>query len=395
MFEVDIYELFPRLKEILDEVQAVEWTLERIGGLIVSVLGAIGTIFGIVIKWRNSGKNRAKRLEEYLEERERRIYGARSDLREITARPQVQQANDQSRHRIFKHNSLQKMAKKKGWVHIFGAKSQLPPAMDRASDGIRVARRAEATAEHELFLARLTHGATKDSLGDHYGALTCFDSALSLRPDDLQALEFAGVQLTLIGSAASAIEHLDRIVDNSGQFTSAMFEQLCVEGAEVTERDIKYLTRMLAKASERKDNLNIARAHRSISFAFESEALASNSGARKHAKLATSYYPGNAPTLEVGEAWERLGWLTYKFNSSWGGQAQTELRQAKQLYKTLSSRRLRRSRIARVEKLIAEVSGKNKNKLRMGLRSPIFFKRDDKSQDNESNTAPPNNQPDP
>jgi len=375
--ELDFAELFQRLPELIEKFRNPDWKIWDTISAALAVLGTIATVLGTYIKWRNSGIRRAARLQEFLKEREDRVATARWNLRTITNRPTAQLRNgaDTPKLPVFQPRQLDKQIKHRPWVHLFSRHTAVGKAISRGHERLTVAKRAIETNERELFLAHLTRGAIHDSRGEHEDALGHFNAALKLRPDDVQALEYAGLQLVLTGSAEAAIVHLEAVTVNAstddlaiGSFDENSWQRIRSGKAEVSVDELSYLTRMLALSHQRGDLLTAARAHRAIAFAFERSTVPRPRDAVRHARLATQTYPENAPIEEQAGAWEHVGCLVYNRSPHYWQAAQYALRQARSRYAGLHPRSEAKRRVQRIDQLIASI---DKSKAQGSLESDM------------------------
>jgi hypothetical protein len=365
--EPEYFEVLPRLPELFERFRTFDWSIWEIISTLFAVLGALATVLATYIKWRNSGKRRAKRLTEFLKERDARVATARWDLRGISERPMaaIEQPSVTTEYsRVFPARALRSQINKRGWRHSLWFGSAIERSIRRSQDRLALAKRATETTQHELFLALLTRGAMYDSRGQHEDAFDHFREALRLKPDDLQALEYAGLQLTLAGSAENSIEFLDAVTITSaselddasiGEFSPEAWRRITLGESPISPLEIRYLTRMLVLSAQKGDDLSLARAHRAIAFSYESLSAPNLLNAVRHAKLAANNYPITAPAREVAECWEQLGCLIYKRSSYYRVAATDALREARAKYRGVRPKHESRRQVERMNHLISRI----------------------------------------
>lgn len=360
--EPEYFDFFSRLPELVEKFRQAQWTPYEIFSTLFACLGAMGTVFASYLKWRNTGRRRAQRLKEYITEREKRVTNSRWELREITRRPTAS-VTPRPASRVFEQTELNRKVSKQGWVWLFDANRAVEKSITRRRSGASIARRALETANHELFLAHLTRGAMYDARGNHEDALDQFKNALEIKPDDLQALEYAGLQLALVGSAGRSIAHIDSVTitsngDNDlaiGAFSVEKWAEIQAGKSVVQPGDLRFLTRMLVRSATKGDDLNSARAHRAIAFSYEKLGQPNLRSAVRHARLAANLYPHTAPVEEVAKSWEQLGCLIFNRNQTFKSAAAEALREARNKYRSILPRSRAADEVQRINNMIGYI----------------------------------------
>ena len=187
---------------------------------VLSVLVPLApAVYGIVIKWKNSGYRRLDRLEEFLAEQEKRVAGARAELSAIAQVPSPAKPLNEP---AFNSRELGRALRKMHWGYGSAATNDLVGAVGISAERAKLAKAQAEDHEKRQALGHLLLGAraaSKDITDTNARnamrskALAEFERALEINPKDVQALEYAGLVLLEIANPAGALERFNELID--------------------------------------------------------------------------------------------------------------------------------------------------------------------------------------
>jgi tetratricopeptide (TPR) repeat protein len=338
--------LLPRFFELMGILVNVEWTFDKIAALVGSVAGVLGAVISVWIRWRNTGRRRVERLLDFIKEEETRLESVDAELARLVQRPIPTRLKGSG---VFPARKLGRLLRSKNWGVRFFAASSVEKSILNAQNQRNLSLKRAEYYLNEKFLAHILRGAIADSNRDYEEALDQFKQALEIKPDDLQALEYAGLQQVLNGNPDEAIAGLNEVTctiplapgEALGAFSPAKWQKIKSREGEVRLDDLKYFVRMLALSHDQDDNLNMARAQRGIGFAFENlhapGAQNEMGKAVRHLNLATEKFPNGAPSEEVARAYEQLGLATQNWGDHRLPMARRAFTEARRKYRSLGT----------------------------------------------------------
>jgi tetratricopeptide (TPR) repeat protein len=252
---------------------------------------------------------------EYLHQEEERLAHARQTLGFLVQRPKPTQAHVQP---AFGKRSLRRALRRMGWGWRWQAEKNVAAAATRGERQVDLARRLTSIHEKERALAHLLLGAIADARSDHQAAFTEFEKVLQLDEGDMEALEYAGLQLLKLGNALGAADHFARLE---------------------------------TKALERGDRLLLARAYRQHALACEH----CNSHAQANSLLlsALAAYPSNTDPLELAYTHEQHGRARRKAGFA---NANQSLQEAMLLFSGIGRTGEARDGVARINRAIRQLN---------------------------------------
>lgn len=175
--------------------------------------------YGVWVKWRNSGYRMLDRLKEFLDQQEKRVGEARTELAKHAVLPLAYSPHIQP---TFHARGLNTSIRKMNWG--FG-----PTSVGRLHEAARVsAQRAELSrrqSEEHLKRQALVHlliGA-KEAARDlkdaqvrtisRGAALKEFEKALAISPNDPEALQYSGLMLLQLARPVEAVDRFTQLVE--------------------------------------------------------------------------------------------------------------------------------------------------------------------------------------
>lgn len=196
----------------LDAVEAFvtsPWDATKVLQSIAAIVGILSGSFGIWQALRFAEKRLAERLQEYLERDEQRLREARTTLlgavtKGVPRRPNIKP--------VFLSDALSKAMRQLKWGRIGPAQDSLVAALKLAGEKEEAAGRLAEQHRKQKAAAHLLLGAIADSKKDHLSSLQHFKAALEINPDDVEALEYAGLQSLFIPDPTSALGYFTKIV---------------------------------------------------------------------------------------------------------------------------------------------------------------------------------------
>ncbi|MBX9588474.1 MAG: hypothetical protein K2X43_04160 [Hyphomonadaceae bacterium] len=242
------------------------------GAKFLSAIAASVTIlsggYGFLKAYRYGERQIGYRLAEFLAKEEERLAEARQALGGLVRRPNPSQHPEPS---LFPRRALRGALRRMGWG-VLRAENHIAAAAIRCEQQVALARRQTSLHEKEQALSYLLLGAIADAQSDHAGAFAEFEKALKLDGEDVESLEYAGLQLLKLNNAIGASE---------------------------------YFAKLAAIAEARRDQSLAARAYQQQALACEQ--LGSLVQANSLLVRATSTFPANADPLDLAFAHEQHG----------------------------------------------------------------------------------------
>ncbi|WP_072390823.1 hypothetical protein [Hyphomicrobium sp. CS1BSMeth3] len=259
------------LSKIQINVTAIQ--LIQIG---LASIGACVSIFGAYKAWRYAEKRLGRRLDEFLDHEEEKLLQAREAIRAIRDKRNTPVSG---RPKIFTNGELVTVLKLIGGQRYGAAKDALHETLARTHERAELARRKEDLHSHQRAMAHLLLGAIADAENDHQTALIHFQSALDIDEDDVEALEYVGLQFLKLGNARQAL---------------VVFSQL------------------EAKARARGTHLLVAQALRNCGLAYEALPNPQYQNANNCYKAAIDEFPKSGAALELAHLHELRGFVNVK-----------------------------------------------------------------------------------
>jgi tetratricopeptide (TPR) repeat protein len=183
------------------------------GAKFLSAIAACVTIlsggYGLLKAYRFGERQIGNRIAEFLEKEEKRLSDTRESLRNIVQRPNPAQTSELP---VFPQTALRRALQQMGWGR-WKPEASIAAAADRCEQQVTLARRQALLHEREQALAHLLLGAIADARSDHAAAFSEFEKALELDSTDVQALEYAGLQLLKLSNPIGAAQHFQRLVE--------------------------------------------------------------------------------------------------------------------------------------------------------------------------------------
>jgi tetratricopeptide (TPR) repeat protein len=238
---------------------------------IAAVLGASISVLGFYKAWRYAESKLGERLTAFLAREEEKLVIAREAVKKVRGeRSAVRHAHP----KIFSNHELRKALKHVRKRQLTSAEQLLNDALLRTKEREDIAQDKAALHKKQRAMAHLLLGAIADSKNDHQTALTHFQAAHDIDSNDVEALEYAGLQLLKMGNAAQAL----------------------IEFAKL--KDI---------AIARGDAPLTAHAYRNCGLAHEALAVPSAFNANVAYKDAIEAFPANGPVMEIAYIHELRG----------------------------------------------------------------------------------------
>lgn len=297
------------------------------GAKFLSAIAACVTIlsggYGLLKAYRYGEGQIGKRLMEYLAQEETRLAHARETLGYLVQRPNPAQ---NSQNPAFSNRLLNRALRRMGWGWRWQAEKNVCAAATRSEQQAKLAVRQANLHEKERALAHLLLGAIADARSDYQTAFAEFEKALQLDEGDLEALEYAGLQLLKLGNAVGAADHFEKLE---------------------------------TKALERGNKLLLARAYRQRALAYEH--LGGHPQANSCLLSAIGAYPPNSDTLELAHTHEQHGRVRRKAGFAIANQS---LQDALVLYSNLGKAKPGRRGVERINQALKELNEERQNALK-------------------------------
>jgi tetratricopeptide (TPR) repeat protein len=194
---------------------------------IAAVIGAIVTALGAYKTWRYAEGKLGERLTEFLDREEKQLALARAKVAELHGQ---QSARKQDHPVLFSNRELNlalKQVKKRKFTE---AQTLLTEALERTK--VRADRAAEKAGLHvrQKAMAHLLLGTIADSQHRNDEALAQFKAALDIDTTDVQALEYAAVQLLKLGHPELARDEFDKLAQLAQQASDGLLEARALRG---------------------------------------------------------------------------------------------------------------------------------------------------------------------
>lgn len=288
------------------------------GAKFLSAIAAFVTIlsggYGFLKAYRYGERQIGYRLAEFLAKEEKRLAEARQTLGTLVQRPNPSQNPELS---VFPRRALKRSLRRMGWG-MLGTEDNVAAAATRCEQQATLARRQTIIHEKEQALSYLLLGAIADAQSDHAGAFAEFEKALRLDEEDVEALEYAGLQLLKLGNPIGASE---------------------------------YFGKLAAIAASRGDQSLAARAYQQQALAYEQRTNLVQ--ANSLLVSAISAFPMNADPLELAFAHEQHGRVRKKARYN---NANQSLQRALVLFSGLNTTMEGRKGVERINQAIKELN---------------------------------------
>ena len=179
---------------------------------------ALGFLWGVYIKWRNTGYRMLDRLEEFMEQQEKRVDGTREELAGLVQTPGPDIPVNIP---VFSSHKLTSKLRKMNWGYGYAAVNNLEEATRVCENQSRLSSDVSNEHKRRKALAHLLLGARAASrdIADiekrneaRATALSHFDKALELDANDTDALEYSGMMLLDLANPAGALERFNKLV---------------------------------------------------------------------------------------------------------------------------------------------------------------------------------------
>lgn len=218
-----VWSLLHALAESIDVFMQKEWDVTKLLQALAACVTIVGGTFGIIQAWRFAEKRLADGLRSYLRREEERLEGARQQLigtikKTSPGRPKVEP--------VYSSRELDKALRQLRWGRTEHAEQSLASALKLIDEKVGVAEGFVASHRRQKAAAHLLLGAIADTKGDHVKALGHFEEVLKIEPDDLEALEYAGLQVMRVPDPTLALSYFQRLE------TQAHFRNDAVLGAK-------------------------------------------------------------------------------------------------------------------------------------------------------------------
>jgi tetratricopeptide (TPR) repeat protein len=261
---------------------------------IAAVLGATISILGFYKAWRYAESRLGERLKGFLAREEEKLAVARLEVKRMRGE---RSAVRHARPKLFSNHELRQALRHVRTRRFTSAETLLNDALLRTKEREDLAFGQTELHKKQRAMAHLLLGAIADAKNDHQSALTHFQTAYDIDGNDVEALEYVGMQLMKMGNAAQALLEFVKL------------------------KDI---------AVARGDALLTAHAYRNCGLAHEALAVPSTFNANFAYKDAIEAFPANGPVMEIAYIHELRGNANIKLR--YWPLANTSLMQALQRY---------------------------------------------------------------
>lgn len=176
-------------------------------------------IYGVWIKWRNTGYRQLDRLHEFLDKQDRRLDGARKKLIDAAVIPPAHSPYETP---IFVDRVLNRSLRNLGWGFGTASVGNLAEASQLSADQATLSERQSTDHRKRQALAHLMLGAkaaaqtSKNSatrISYLRTALDEFQKALNLDRMDAEALQYSGLVLLQLGRPDEAAERFKTLIE--------------------------------------------------------------------------------------------------------------------------------------------------------------------------------------
>lgn len=279
----------------------------ELANLVLGIMGAIGTAYGLYKAWRFAEWNMASRVDDFLKNEYKKLSDVRTNISNYRVRLGTP----------FLGNL--KIRKNPDLAHVLyrfekGNFFKIEQALDDAAHAslLREREALELAGQHKAHraIAHVLHGARLVKRGEHLDALGEFNRALEINKDDAEALDFSGHQLIRLGRPSHALERFDDLCRAAQQKI----------GTARSNSELELAHLLLARAHRGRGLANENRGMRGAAYDAYTDAMnAFPSVYNAHIDLADIHQLRGRVALE-------LGYTTQSLNS---------LTQAKQIFKSL------------------------------------------------------------
>ena len=177
---------------------------------IAAVLGASISVLGFYKAWRYAESKLGERLTDFLANEEEKLVAAREAVKKVRGeRSAVKHAQTKIFSNYELRTALQHVRKRR----FANAENILNEALLRTKEREDIALEKTGLHKKQRAIAHLLLGAIADSKNDHQAALTHFQTALDIDNNDVEALEYVGLQLLKMGNAAQGLAEFIKLSD--------------------------------------------------------------------------------------------------------------------------------------------------------------------------------------
>jgi tetratricopeptide (TPR) repeat protein len=187
----------------------------KILGILIPLLPAC---YGLYIKWRSSGYRLLDRLDEYLDQQEKRLVISRKAVSALFQCPSPARTLEQP---AFNPGALSKSLRKMNWGYGTAAVNDLNGAVSISANQALRAKKQLDEFQNRQAIARLLLGAKEASRNLHdpvertksrEAALEHFDRAIEINSGDADAIEYAGMMLLELANPAGALQRFNDLL---------------------------------------------------------------------------------------------------------------------------------------------------------------------------------------
>jgi tetratricopeptide (TPR) repeat protein len=208
-----------------------DWYQQKLEGsakLIAPVVTIASGSYAILKAYKFAESRLHYRLQDFVDREEKRLKGAREQLRLSIERPGPERT---FRSPIFLAPALKNVMREIGWGSYFlppqldYADFQVGSAIDELEKQVKLSKARDSYLNKQLATAHLLKGAmlaAEASKREQHGtedrgmltaALKQFTSALKANEDDIEALEYASHMHVRLGQSIEAQQYLDKVIE--------------------------------------------------------------------------------------------------------------------------------------------------------------------------------------
>jgi tetratricopeptide (TPR) repeat protein len=223
-----LFTLLQAAAETIDAFLDSEWDAAKVLQSLAACVTIAGGGYGIWQAYRFAERRLADRLLEYLRHEDERLKSARTALlsavtRGVPKRPTVKP--------VFSNGQLSLALKQLKWGRTAKAEASLEAALKLTEEKLLTADKFAGIHRHQKAAAHLLLGAIADSKKEHLAALQHFKAALELNPEDVEAIEYAGLQCLYIPDGNTALSYFNDLE----QIATARSDDLLYARAKVLQ----------------------------------------------------------------------------------------------------------------------------------------------------------------
>jgi tetratricopeptide (TPR) repeat protein len=203
--------LWSLASELLEKTEIFilsDWNTTKTLQAMAALLSLATGSYGIYKAFRFAESRLANRLAEFLQREEERLADARHKLLSALSKPAVHRPHI---HPVFANKFLNNALSQMRWGKKDRAESSLVDALQLIDEQVETAQQWQAAQKRQKAAAHLLLGALADSKGNYEKALAHFQSALDLNSEDLDAREYAGLQMLRTANAQQALEYFKEL----------------------------------------------------------------------------------------------------------------------------------------------------------------------------------------